>query len=129
MPDQHQDDISDLVAELVYTMPGAAERLEALREEVEQFGSLKEQVGWQRLRQRVEAQRDKWINDLGRKLSRGEEPNQRQIDYDRGWYDACMWLVRHPEISEEHLAQALATAWALRAGVDGYEEMPSSPHL
>lgn len=96
---------------------------------MEAFGSLREHIGWQRLRKRVEAQKEAWIRKLGGRFARGEEVPQRQIDYDRGWYDGAMYVLRHPEMSEEALESALLTAWALRSGEEGVYELPDSPHL
>lgn len=108
-----------------------AERLDRLRQEVEAFGSLRDQVGWQRLLKRTIAQKDDWFAKLARKLASGaplDASFQRQVDYDRGWFDGALYVLRHPELSEEALESALAVAWALRSGEPGVSEIPDSQH-
>lgn len=116
---------------MVYEHPGMADRLDRLRQEVEAFGSLREHVGWQRLLKRTIAQKEEWFEKLARKIASGQpldEKFQRQVDYDRGWYDGAIYVLRHPELSEEALESALAVAWALRSGEPGISEIPDSQH-
>lgn len=77
------------------------------------YDELKQHPAWRRLHEHVEADEDRFFGTLSRRLMAGEDVSQREIDFHRGWYRACKWLLAHPEQAMDNLEKAAKSALLL----------------
>lgn len=77
------------------------------------FNDLTEMPGWKRLRERVERQRENFIRRLGERLFSGErhEDLQREIDYERGFFDGVEYFSGTPEKAMGNLEKTAEAAY------------------
>ncbi len=97
--------------------------------DAQDFGELKEMKGWQRLRARVTADRDRYTEGIAKRLLGGEIVDQREIDFHRGFYAACNYVTGIPEVVEDNLARTARMAYALSLAEQEQESLEDSPYL
>lgn len=59
----------------------------------------------------------------------GTVVSQREIDYNRGYYDGAIYAVSHPAMAEAALEKAATAAWALGLAEIEAESLEDSPYL
>jgi hypothetical protein len=85
-----------------------------LQDRVERLGdiavpllSLKDTDGWRMLQKTFEAQKAKYYDDLTQSLmKKGAEIDQRELDYNRGFFASIEDLLEAPENAEKILRRA-----------------------
>jgi hypothetical protein len=89
------------------------------------FHDLTEMPGWERLRDRVKRQRENFIRHLGERLFSGKlyTELQREIDYERGFFDGIEYFSGTPEKAMDNLEQTARTAYR-RYVVDQLADQP-----
>lgn len=97
-------------------MEGIAKRLSAaqLEDRVEQLAdiagplvALKETDGWRLLQKTFTVQKTKYYDDLTKTLmKKGSEIDQRELDYNVGFFDSIEQLLAAPENAEKILKRA-----------------------
>lgn len=76
-----------------------------------ELGKLKEHPSWEFLRVEVSRKRSEYLAGLLRKLMRegvnADPIDQREIDYQRGFWAGAKWVTDNPDLAESALAAAL----------------------
>lgn len=104
-------------------------RLQKLAQEAAQYGRLKEDPAWRALFDRIQAQKERFMLRLARRLMAGEVVSQRELDYNKGFYDGAYYAVAHPEKAITSLEHAAIAAWELKLDELGAEAQSSSPYI
>lgn len=68
---------------------------------------LKDNPSFQYLKLVVEKKRDKVVGLLAKSILRGEVRDQREIDYERGFWDGATSVINRPENAEAEFNAAL----------------------
>lgn len=88
-----------------------ADRRRALGDRAQALGKLEGNEGWELLRKELEERREAFEHTLGRRLLVGgleaDPVNQRQIDYQRGYWRGVRDILDSPKRAQEALADAL----------------------
>lgn len=103
------EDLADFVAERARKNP----RVHRVIEEARLYDSLRENVAWQKLAQRVRDDKDRYFASIARRLMSGAKVDQREVDYMRGFYFGARWIIEHPEEAEKSLERAARAAWRM----------------
>jgi hypothetical protein len=82
-------------------------------EDVQRFAALREDPAWRRLNEKVKADEEHFLVSLAQRQMAGEDVSQREIDFHRGWYRACRWLLGHPEQALDNLERAVRSAYLM----------------
>jgi hypothetical protein len=98
-------------------------------QEAKDFGSLKEDSGWRKLRAKVTGQRDSFMESIARRLMGGEDVSQREIDFHRGFYYGVNYATGIPEVVEDNLTRTARIAYALALNEFEQESIVDSPYL
>lgn len=106
------EQVADLVAERAKKDP----RVRQTIRDAHLFDSLKEHDGWKRLAELVRGDRERFFAKITRRLMAGQEVDQREIDFHRGFYMGAEWVIGHPEQAEASLERAARKAWRLQQG-------------
>jgi len=82
------------------------------------YDSLREQPGWRRLHEMVEAKRERWMVGIAHRFMGPQKdwPRPEEIAYYQGYYFGALWVVRHPERAERNLERVAQAAWAMNWG-------------
>ena len=81
-------------------------RLFKAEEIAENLAALKDTDGWKTLVEVFEAYRQSYYSTLTRSLMRGNEVNQRKLDYNRGLFDGVDKLLSQPDTAQSVLEKA-----------------------
>ena len=102
------EDISDWIAH------GAAtgERFCARVAETVDLYGLKEHPGWDALKNHFELGSESFSKNLAVRLMAGEQVNQREIDYLRGFIDAARAILKYPEAALSNVEESAKRGWA-----------------
>lgn len=103
-------------------------RLQRLAEEATEYGRLKEDPAWRSLHKRVRGQKDRFLIGIARRLMSGEIVPQREIDYNRGFYDGAHYAVAHPDKAVASLEHAAAIAYELKLDEELVDAVGQSPY-
>lgn len=103
-------------------------RLRKLAEEATEYGRLKEDPAWLSLFARVKAQKERFLLSFARRLMVGEIIPQREIDYNRGFYDGAFYAVAHPDKAVASLETAARIAYELKLGEELVAQADQSPY-
>ena len=93
-----------------------AEKLKAVGYRAQELGKLKEHPSWAVLRQVVEAKYERWRNNKMKRLLAGAEFDQRDFDYQRGFWAGALYVLDNPEKAEDSLKAALRKATSMEEG-------------
>lgn len=79
------------------------------------FDHLREDPAWQRLYSMVQADADKTMSKLSRRVLGPAKnwPTPDEVAYYRGFYQGAIFVLSHPEHAERNLEQAAKAAWAM----------------
>jgi hypothetical protein len=84
-----------------------------LRQRQEKLTALANHPSWPTLKESFEAKKNSHLNMIAAELL-GEDPiNQRQLDWIRGYWQGCSWLLANPGMAEHSLEAALKKARTL----------------
>lgn len=83
------------------------ERTEVLRDRARRLGAIKDNAGWLELRAEYERKRERWIKSH---LLSPMSIDLRELDFKRGFWAGCQWLLDNPEMAEKSLQEALSRA-------------------
>lgn len=76
-----------------------------------ELAKLKDHPSWDILRGEYEKKRDGYFNRLSLRLmsggARAATVDQREIDYQRGFWAGAKWVIDNPDLAETALADAL----------------------
>jgi len=103
------EQIADFVAEKAKKDPKVRQTIR----DAHLFDSLKSHEGWKRLAEHVRADRERFLMRLAKRLMSGQVVDQREIDYQRGFYQGAEWVIGHPEEAEASLERAARRAWRM----------------
>ena len=85
--------------------------IKELGDKAQDLSKLKDHPSWEVLRSEFEAKRLKYMDRLAARLMRGglnaNPLDQREIDYQRGFFDGAQWILDNPEFAESSLENAL----------------------
>lgn len=91
------------------TDPGA--RIRELGDRARELAKLMEHPSWDLLRLELDAKRSQFMARKTRELISGgihaDPVNQREIDYQRGFFAGAEWILNNPEMAEATLKKAL----------------------
>lgn len=94
--------------------------MQQIAEQAQTLSELKKHPSWRLLRQIFERKQTKYFDALASRLMRGgiDSPplDQRELDYQRGFWAGARWILDNPEQAERSLELALKR-------VQLYEEM------
>jgi hypothetical protein len=94
-------------------MPVDEEKIRALREQAAVLTSLKKHAAWPLLNEIFEGKKKTHLAMVAAQLM-GEDPiNQRQLDWIRGYWQGCSWLLANPDMADPTLKRSLAGAKTL----------------
>lgn len=88
--------------------------MQQIIEDAKRFETLREDPAWKRLNDKVRADEEHFLRSLTSRLMAGEQVSQREIDWYRGFYAACKWLLGHPEQAMDNLEKAATRAWRMQ---------------
>lgn len=81
-----------------------------------ELGKLKQHDSWPTLRRVVEAKYDRWKTGTMKRLLAGSEFEQRDFDYQRGFWAGAFYVLDNPDKAEDSLNAALRKATTLEEG-------------
>ena len=93
------------------------------------YDELKQHPGWRRLYEHIEAEEEGFARGLAKRLMAGENVSQREVDFHRGFFRACKWVVGHPEQAMGSLERAARQALLLMELELEQEVGDDSPYL
>jgi hypothetical protein len=102
------------VEEIAQATVDEAKRNPKVRAEVEDvrmYDDLTEHAGWRHLRKRFEERQGLFLKSIAKRLLRGEEVSQSEIDFQRGYYTAVEDILDAPEKAVEKLELRGRMAW------------------
>lgn len=102
--------------------------MQAIVREAQALDGLTEHGGWRILFNRVRAQRDGFLLSIARRLMSGELVDQREIDFNRGYYEGALNTLARPDKALENLEKAARHAWTLAQLELIAEEEEASPY-
>lgn len=85
--------------------------MRALVHEVQTIGELTDSPGWKLLLGKIRQKKDSFLLDIAKAMMRGDVVDQRQIDFERGYYQGALETVERPEKAWENLEGAARRAW------------------
>lgn len=101
-------------------MPPDTAKVQQIAEKAQMLGELKKHPGWSLLREIFNKKQKTYFESLARKIMSGsiDAPtlDQRELDYQRGFWAGARWILDNPEQAERSLETALKR-------VQIYEEM------
>ena len=103
------EEVADFVAEKAKKDPKVRQTIR----DAHLFDSLKSHDGWKRLREHAEADRERFFVRLAKRLMKGEQVPQDEIDFQRGFYMGVEWILGHPEEAEASLERAARRAYRM----------------
>lgn len=116
--------LAQLVAEKARQDP----KVEKILTDARLFDELQENLAWKQLRDYVVSRYDRWMLSLSKRIMRGEEVSQREIDYHRGFYDGAKYAVLIPEVALANLERVAREAWKLQDSEET-DDQEWSPYL
>lgn len=103
------DEVAAFVAEKARRDPKVRE----IVDDVRAYEELRQSAGWYRLRRAIAGRREEFIARLTGRLLRGEIVDQREIDYQRGFFAGAEFVLDQPEKAESNLETAARQAWVM----------------
>lgn len=90
-------------------------KIQKVVSEAHLFSELREQPGWQRLYERVAADKSKVMRQMAARLMgpKSRWPTPEEIAYHRGFYQGATFVLAHPEHAERNLQKAADAAWLM----------------
>lgn len=89
----------------------ASEELRFLADRAQSLGKLIDHPSWQTLREELTRVREMYIDRLSRRMIHGgisaAPVDQRELDYQRGFFAGAEWILSNPEKAGSSLEQAL----------------------
>lgn len=88
------------------------------------FDSLKQDLGWQRLFERVQARKARWMETINNRFMGPKKywPEPEEIAYHQGFYQGAVFVLAHPEHAEANLERAAKLAWMMTYEDDNEKE-------
>jgi len=88
-----------------------AEEIRVLGDRAQSLSKLVDHPAWKTLREELDRVKAQYEGRLARKLTSGgisaSPLDQREVDYQRGFFSGAEWILRNPEQAESSFAQAL----------------------
>lgn len=116
--------VADLIAERVQKDP----KVRAVVEDARVFAELQEQRGWKRLRDRIKADKDKYMAGIAARLMKGTKVSPEELAFHRGFYAGAEWIIGHPEQAMKALDSAARVAYLLIETEMIQEQESDSPY-
>lgn len=87
------------------------EEIKLLGDRAQSLSKLVDHPSWQTLRDELSRVKEAYMGRLARKLLAGgisaTPVDQRELDYQRGFFSGAEWILKNPEQAESSFAQAL----------------------
>lgn len=87
------------------------EEIKTLGDRAQSLSKLVDHPAWQTLREELDRVREQYTGRLARKLMKGgisaTPLDQRELDYQRGFFSGAEWILANPEQAESSFKQAL----------------------
>lgn len=94
-------------------------------EDARAYDEWKQTVGWQRLYRALwHDDRSVYLHTLARRLMTGWQPDLREIDFHRGFYEGVRAVLERPEEAEQNLELVARRAWQTAQLAESEEEPP-----
>jgi hypothetical protein len=93
-----------------------SERLKEIGYRAAELAKLKDHEAWTVLRQVLETKKERWQRGLTKRLIAGEIVDQRDLDYQRGFWAGAFYVLDNPEKAEDSLKAALRKATSMEEG-------------
>lgn len=79
------------------------------------FDALRSDPGWQRLFERVNARKGRWMDTIMQRFMgpKSRWPEPEEIAYHQGFYQGAIFVLSHPEYAEANLERAARLAWVM----------------
>ena len=90
------------------------ETLKKIGEKAQGLSLLREIPEWARLKEIAEEKKREQLAALSRKIMSTQPLDQREVDFNRGFWTGISWILDNPEASNTQLKKALA-----KAGITG----------
>lgn len=88
-----------------------ADKIRVLGDRARELSKLQEHPSWPILKTELERVRDLYVGRLARTFATGGISalplNQREIDYQRGFFRGAKWILDNPDMAESTLMKAL----------------------
>lgn len=117
--------LAEFVAERAANDP----KVHKILEDVRLFDGLQEHPGWKRLYEHVKSSRSRFLLALTKRQMAGEEVSQREIDFNRGFFQGALWALGHPDQAMTSLERAARQAWLAAELEVLTEEEGDSPYV
>ena len=93
------------------------------------MGDLEEHVGWKRLREIAQREKDKFLEGFARRLMAGVRVESDEVAFHRGFYYGAQWIVEYPEEAVKSLQSLSRRAW-VKAKAEAVEQpKEDSPYV
>lgn len=86
------------------------EKERILRQRQEKLSALANHPGFKELREIFETKKEKHLKTLAADIMASGIVEQRRVDWTRGFWAGCTWLLKNPGSAEDTLEKALAAA-------------------
>lgn len=109
---------SDQIAEWLIAKSKKDPRLAEIIHNVQIFEDLKDHPAWRKLYELAVKDKDRWFDRVARRLwvIPVKLPTEEEISYHQGFYQGCIWVLKHPEMAEASLESAARAAWLMAQG-------------
>ena len=81
----------------------------------ERLAKIARSEGWAELKEEYKRKRErlmkKAVHDY---LERGQPVDQRHLDYLRGFFAGCDWILKNPDLAEKSVEEALSRATTIK---------------
>lgn len=88
-----------------------SQEIKLLGDRAQSLSKLVDHPSWQTLRDELDRVKEQYMGRLARKLVSGgisaTPIDQREIDYQRGFFSGAEWILANPEQAESSFAKAL----------------------
>jgi hypothetical protein len=88
------------------------------------FDALRRDPAWIKLYELAKKQKATFFDNITRRLwqTPSDIPSREEIEYHKGFYMGCIWVLAHPEYAEASLEKAARAAYALSQDDPSIEE-------
>lgn len=79
------------------------------------FDDMKKSPAWQKLYELTKKKKQTFLERISQRLWDDQLliPSREEIQYHKGFYQGCIWVLAHPEHAAINLERAARTAWLL----------------
>lgn len=110
---------SDQIAEWLVAKSKKDPRIASIIHSVQIFEDLKGHPAWRKLMELAEKEKGRFFDRISKRMWAYPDdplPTTEEIVYHKGFYQGCIWVLKHPEMAEASLESAARAAWLMSQG-------------